>query len=197
MKIDNILILGSTFLTELVVSELKRNGFNLIGYVPNKIRSTVLGNIDLEEKDLSCDYDLALSVQYDSLIEPNEKTFNVHTGLLPRFGGLDILRHTINEKEREQGVTFHRMTNTYDFGPIVNKITYPVLPNDTEKDLYKRLCTVTPPFIVSCLRLLRNMSVEDIDDCVSEKPRLLEREYKKDPIPLTNKELGELCNACY
>ena len=197
MKTDNILILGSTFLTELVINELKRNQFNIIGYVPNKIRSTVSGNIDLEEKDLKCEYDVAISVQYDSLIESNEKTFNVHTGLLPNFGGLDILRHTLNEGEREQGLTFHKMTNSYDFGPILNKITYPVLPKDTEKDLYKRLCVVAPPFVVSCLRLLKNMSFEDIDNCVSEKPRLLEREYKKDPIQLTNEELGELCHACY
>tara|TARA_R110000824_G_scaffold178694_2_gene358513 strand:+ start:881 stop:1471 length:591 start_codon:yes stop_codon:yes gene_type:complete len=195
MKIDNILILGSTFLTELVVNELKRNEFNLVGYVPNQVRSTIAGNIDLEEKDLNCEYDLALSIQYASLIESNKKTFNVHTGLLPRFGGLDILRHTINEREREQGVTFHRMTDTYDFGPIVNKITYPILPNDTEKDLYKRLCIITPPFIVSCLRLLRNMSVEDVDNCVSEKPRLLEREYKKTPFELSNKEKVFLENA--
>tara|TARA_R110000765_G_scaffold412432_1_gene512071 strand:+ start:58 stop:648 length:591 start_codon:yes stop_codon:yes gene_type:complete len=194
MKIDNILILGSTFLTELVVNELKRNEFNLVGYVPNRVRSTIAGNIDLEEKDLNCEYDLALSIQYASLIESNKKTFNVHTGLLPRFGGLDILRHTINEREREQGVTFHRMTDTYDFGPIVNKITYPILPNDTEKDLYKRLCIITPPFIVSCLRLLRNMSVEDVDNCVSEKPRLLEREYKKTPFELSNKEKTNIGN---
>lgn len=194
---DRILILGSTFLTELVVNELKKNEYNLVGYVPNSNRSTVPGRIPLDEKTLDCDYDLALSIQYDSLIEPSEKTFNVHTGLLPRFGGLDILRHTINEREREQGLTFHRMTDTYDFGPIVGKITYPVLPNDTEKDLYKRMCVVAPPFVVSCLRLLKNMSMEDVDGCVSEEPRLLEREYKKDPIPLTDEELGELCDACY
>ena len=82
MNTDRILILGSTYLTELVVDELKSSGFNLIGYVPNSIRSTVPGNVSLEKTTVDCDYDLAISIQYDSLIKSNPKTFNLHTGLL-------------------------------------------------------------------------------------------------------------------
>ncbi len=182
MNIDKILILGSTYLTELVVDELKSNNFNLIGYVPNSIRSTVPGNVSLEKTTINCDYDLAISIQYDSLIKSNPKTFNLHTGLLPEFGGLDILRHTLNEGKREQGLTFHRMTDEYDHGPIVSKITYPVLPEDTETSLYIKQCSIAPSFVVSCLKLISGMTVENVSKCIMESPRILERKYKIDPI---------------
>lgn len=192
MNINRILILGSTYLTELVVDELKDNNFNLVGYVPNAVRSTVMGNVKLDQTTLDCDYDIALSIQYDSLIKSNLKTFNLHTGLLPEFGGLDILRHTLKEKRREQGLTFHRMTDEYDYGSIVSKITYPVLLNDNETSLYKRQCLIAPFFVVSCLRLIERLTPEDISECVIKKPRLLEREYKKNPI-----DLKELHNGCH
>ena len=70
MKTDNILILGSTFLTELVINELKRNQFNIIGYVPNKIRSTVSGNIDLDEKDLKWEYELGDAKAIRAILSP-------------------------------------------------------------------------------------------------------------------------------
>ena len=165
----------------MVVQRLLNTRYELVGHVPSR-RTTVSGNIPLPEVDIDSDCDIILSVQYDSLIKSNLKTFNLHTGLLPEFGGLDILRHTLNEGKREQGLTFHRMTDEYDHGPIVSKITYPVLPEDTETSLYIKQCSIAPSFVVSCLKLISGMTVENVSKCIMEPPRILERKYKIDPI---------------
>jgi len=79
MVIDKILILGSTYLTELVVNELK-DKYELVGYVPS-VKPTREGNIDLPIVDFDTDCDIKLSVQYDKIITDTYKCFNVHTGL--------------------------------------------------------------------------------------------------------------------
>ena len=187
MNINRILILGSTYLTELVVQRLLNTRYELVGHVPSR-RTTVSGNIPLPEVDIDSDCDIILSVQYDMLVKNPKKCYNFHTGLLPEYGGLDILRHTLEEKAHEQGATFHKMNEKYDSGPIISKITYPVFENDTIKSLYKRQCSIVPDFVVSCLSLLENLKEEDIDNCNTEEPRLLDRVYQKTPIVLEVEE---------
>ena len=85
---------------------------------------------------MDTDCDIKLSVQYDKIIKDTDKCFNVHTGLLPEYGGTNILDYTIQNGEYQQGLTFHKMTDKLDFGPIISKITYPVFPEDKAFDLY-------------------------------------------------------------
>lgn len=187
MKFNKILILGSTYLTQLVVQRLLNTKYELVGYVPSR-RTPIDGNIPLPEVSIESDCDIILSVQYDRYIENPQNIYNLHTGLLPDYGGLDILRHTIEENVKEQGVTFHKMTDKYDYGPIISKITYPVFENDTIKSLYKRQCSVVPDFVISCLTLLENMNEEDINKCNTEEPRLMDRVYQKTPFVLSDEE---------
>ena len=177
MKFDKILILGSTYLTELGVEKLKDLGYNLVGCVRNK-KSPVPGNITLPDADFSVDHDIALSIQYNKLIQNPKNVFNFHTGILPEYGGADILRHTINNKEREQGITFHKMGAEYDNGPIISKITYPVFDTDTVESLYLRQCSIAADFICSCVKLLSNIPEDNIDKCLIQKPKIYKRSKK-------------------
>jgi len=177
MFIENVLILGSTLLTEKVV-DMARHKYNLIGYVPSK-NPTIKGSIGLPIVDLNVDYDIALSIQYDSVIKNPVNCFNVHTGLLPEYGGTNILDYSIKNKEREQGITLHKMTKKLDFGPIISKSTYPVFEGDTAYDLYKRLLCIGPNFVMAGLELLQGLSKEEIEKCYTEKPTLYKRgEFK-------------------
>ena len=108
MNFEKILILGSTYLTQLVVEKLQQSEYNLVGYIKNR-RTPVPGKINLPMVDFDVDYDIALCLQYDKWISEPNNVFNLHTGLLPDYGGLDILRHTLNNNEHEQGMTFHKM----------------------------------------------------------------------------------------
>lgn len=179
MVINNILILGSTYLTELVVDKIN-NSYNLVGYVPS-LKPTNEGNIKLPKVDMDTKCDIKLSIQYDKIVDDTNKCFNVHTGLLPEYGGTNILDYTIQNQEYEQGLTFHKMTDKLDYGPIISKITYPVLSEDTSYDLYKRVLEIGPSFVMSSLKLLELLTDTEINNCYQKKPTLYKRgEFKAD-----------------
>ena len=173
MKLNNILILGSTYLTELVIEKIK-DKYNLVGYVPS-LNPTRKGNIDLPEVDINTECDIKLSVQYDKIVKDTTNSFNLHTGLLPSYGGTNILDYTIKNREVEQGLTFHKMTKDLDYGPIISKVTYPVLINDDAYSLYKRVLQVGPSFAQSSLELLKNITLEEVDMCYKIKPIVYKR----------------------
>ena len=177
MKIDKILILGSTFLTEKTV-ELLKHKYNLIGYVPS-CNPTRRGIIDLPQCSINQDCDIKLSIQYDKIVKETSNSFNVHTGLLPNYGGTNILDYTLVNKEFEQGLTFHKMTSKLDYGPIISKTTYPVLKNDDVVDLYSRLLTIGPRFIFNSLEILSSLTLDQVNECRKEQPTIYKRgEFK-------------------
>lgn len=168
-----VLIYGSTYLTEVVCKHLiEFSDYKLVGYIPNKRRITVQGKMPIKKYQNKEKYDIALSIQYDSLISETVPTFNLHTGLLPKYGGVDILYHTLKNKEKEQGLTFHLITEKIDFGPIISKITYPVLSGDKIEDLYKRMLEIGPSFALSSLKLVENINLNKIGECYKELPNI-------------------------
>ena len=173
MNINKILILGSTLLSELSVNLLKEH-YDLVGHVPS-LKPTTKGVINLPVVDIESECDIMLSIQYDKVVKNVEKCFNVHTGLLPEYGGTNILSYTIKNKEKEQGLTFHKMTNQLDYGPIISKITYPVLKEDEPFDLFIRVLEVGPFFILSSLNILKKMSLDQISNCPKESPHMYKR----------------------
>lgn len=184
MRINKILILGSTALTEKVVDALIDH-YNLVGYVPSK-NPTLEGKINLPQVGIDKDCDIKISIQYDKLVKDVKNCFNLHTGLLPDYGGTNILSYTIKNKEKNQGLTFHKMGSEIDYGPIISKITYPVFPEDDELKLYKRMINIAPNFILSCLNLLKIMSKTDIKQCQKIKPFLYKRGEFEKPKNLLN-----------
>lgn len=172
-----ILILGNTPITFVCTQRLLReNRHHLVGYVPS-VAPTLKGRMDLllNEAPLDAKCDLRLSIQYDRRLEPDGKTFNVHTGLLPRWGGTDLLYHTIQLKEREQGLTFHLVTDEIDGGNILSKVTYPVLPKETIVDLYSRMMTVAPSFVSASLDLLAHVGMFSAFLWEKHEPRVFKR----------------------
>lgn len=62
----------------------------------------------------------------------NNRIFNIHPALLPKFGGkgmhgMNVHTAVIKAKESETGVTIHRVNAEYDSGEIVAQTTVPVL----------------------------------------------------------------------
>jgi len=166
-----ILIYGSTYLTELCVNQLQKDGYNLVGYIPST-NPTFQGKINLPKVEETIEHDIKLSIQYDKKLITVKDAYNLHTGLLPEYGGCSILYHTIKNKETEQGLTLHKITENFDEGAIISKITYPVLPTDKVSDLYMRMCTVAPKFLSNALQIIHIKGQ-------TKKPNL----YKRDSIP--------------
>ena len=107
MKVKKILIYGSSHLTKEVCNLLCKY-YDLVGHVPST-KPVIAAKMDLPVVNEDIDYDIKLSVQYNKKILNIENSFNVHTGLLPEWGGVDILYHTLRENYFEQGLTFHQI----------------------------------------------------------------------------------------
>jgi len=194
MKIDKILIYGSSSLAEKTISLIEKE-YDLVGHVPSE-NPVIAGKVNLPVVDESIEHDIKLSLQYNKRIDNIENAFNVHTGLLPMYGGVDVLYHTLKSfGVYEQGITFHKMSRDFDYGRIISKVTYPANSCNTVLDLYKRLDSVFPNFVLSSLKLLEVLSEDDINKCYAEKPRIFKRgkidpeddqEYKETLVELRN-----------
>ena len=67
------------------------------------------------------------------------RMLNVHPSLLPSFTGLHTHRRAIEEGCKVAGATVHFVSADLDHGPIVAQAVVPVLPDDDEPALAKRV----------------------------------------------------------
>ena len=86
----------------------------------------------------------------------NNRIFNIHPALLPKFGGkgmygINVHTAVIEAKETETGVTIHRVNSEYDSGEIVAQTTVPVLENDTPEILAARVLEREHTFLVEVI----------------------------------------------
>ncbi|MBP3604161.1 MAG: phosphoribosylglycinamide formyltransferase [Lachnospiraceae bacterium] len=86
----------------------------------------------------------------------NNRIFNIHPALLPKFGGkgmygMNVHTAVIEAKEKETGVTIHRVSPEYDSGEIVAQATVPVLENDTPEQLGARVLEKEHEFLVEVI----------------------------------------------
>ncbi len=145
-----ILLYGSTPLTAAVEAALMPY---VVGHIPSN-KPSFKGKMQSKVVPEETECDLRLSIQYDQKIYRLHEAYNLHTGLLPAYGGCDILYHTLKNKEKEQGLTFHRITERFDEGVIIAKAIYPVLEDDTVADLYMRMLRLAPHFVLAAIDLI-------------------------------------------
>ncbi len=86
----------------------------------------------------------------------NNRIFNIHPALLPKFGGkgmygMNVHTAVIEAKDKETGVTIHRVNAEYDSGEIVAQTKVPVLENDTPEILAARVLEREHSFLVEVL----------------------------------------------
>ena len=67
------------------------------------------------------------------------RMLNVHPSLLPSFTGLHTHRRAIEEGCKVAGATVHFVSADLDHGPIVAQAVVPVLPDDDEETLARRV----------------------------------------------------------
>ncbi len=67
------------------------------------------------------------------------RVLNVHPGLLPSFPGLHAQRQCVEYGARFAGCTVHFVDEGTDTGPVIAQAIVPVLPEDGEEDLARRI----------------------------------------------------------
>ncbi|MCR5608771.1 MAG: phosphoribosylglycinamide formyltransferase [Lachnospiraceae bacterium] len=86
----------------------------------------------------------------------NNRVFNIHPALLPKYGGkgmygINVHTAVIAAREKESGVTIHRVNAEYDSGEIVAQTKVPVLENDTPETLAARVLEREHTFLVEVI----------------------------------------------
>ncbi|KYK25259.1 hypothetical protein AYK26_02145 [Euryarchaeota archaeon SM23-78] len=66
-------------------------------------------------------------------------SYNMHRSLLPKYKGLKPIKKALENKEKETGTTFHRMTGVVDSGEIIDQYKVPIERGDTEKEIFEKL----------------------------------------------------------
>jgi phosphoribosylglycinamide formyltransferase-1 len=113
---------------------------------------------DLELADRISRYDVRLVVGagYMRILTPAflerfPAVINVHPSLLPEFKGLHAVKRTLEAGVERTGVTVHFMVEEVDAGPVISQEEVPILPDDTEETLTKRLHAVEHQLLVDAV----------------------------------------------
>lgn len=69
---------------------------------------------------------------------------NIHPALLPKYGGkgmygLNVHKAVLASKDKESGITIHRVNSNYDEGDIIFQASCPILKGDTPETLAARV----------------------------------------------------------
>jgi phosphoribosylglycinamide formyltransferase-1 len=68
-----------------------------------------------------------------------KKVINIHPSLIPAFQGLNAQRQALDFGAKVSGCTVHLVDETIDGGPVIVQAVVPVLPDDSEGSLSKRI----------------------------------------------------------
>lgn len=101
------------------------------------------------EDILNYEVDILISVLYPFIIEPyilahaRDIAVNLHEAPLPRWKGCNGYSHAIIEGDKQYATTFHVMDAKLDAGATLKAVSFPILENETSKELYERTRNVS------------------------------------------------------
>jgi phosphoribosylglycinamide formyltransferase-1 len=99
------------------------------------------------------------------------RLLNIHPALLPAFKGLDTHARAIEAGATEHGATAHFVVPEMDAGPIITQGAVPVLPDDTEEALAKRVLAIEHRIYPIALRLIASGQARmEGGSCVIDRP---------------------------
>jgi phosphoribosylglycinamide formyltransferase-1 len=99
------------------------------------------------------------------------RLLNIHPALLPAFKGLDTHRRAIEAGVMQHGATVHFVVPEMDSGPIIARGAVPVLPDDAEATLSKRVLEIEHRIYPVALRLVATGQARMVDGrCLFEGP---------------------------
>ena len=85
---------------------------------------------------------------------PAKGFINFHFGVLPQYRGADAIFWQIRNREKEGGISVHRMTGKIDKGPLYLVHKVPILPNETYGSHLLNLSMVAVQVAEQILQLL-------------------------------------------
>ena len=149
----------------ITLAKLYKSGFNIVAVVPpHKNNNTynffteyvktlglpvidyehTLRDMDFLKKVRNLEADIAVVCSYNKLfpkeflLTTKDGFVNTHPSLLPQYRGPNPYSHVIMNDEKETGVTFHFMDESFDTGDIIASYKISVDKNETMGTLFNK-----------------------------------------------------------
>ena len=90
---------------------------------------------------------------------PRLGCINSHASLLPRWRGAAPIQRAIEAGDSQSGVTVMQMEAGLDTGPMLLKVSTPILATDTGGSLHDRLATLGPDAVLQAIQGLTDGSL--------------------------------------
>lgn len=119
-----------------------------------------LKNSDAQTELAALKPDLMIVVAYGLLLPqavldiPRLGCINVHASLLPRWRGAAPIQRAIEAGDAETGVCIMQMEAGLDTGPVLSRLTCPILSTDTGGGLHDRLAVLGAQALLATLEQL-------------------------------------------
>lgn len=129
--------------------------------------------------------DMLLAIRFPYIINkqilvlPTIGSYNVHTGPLPEYAGLNAVNWAIYNGETSHAVTLHEMTDDIDAGAIVSKKQFEIEPFDTGLTVTRKCIRYSLSLIMELVKL----AVRDCSSIPSIKQELKPRHVHGKEIP--------------
>lgn len=140
---------------------------------------------------------VGLVVAYGKIIKPetmskfNDQIFNIHPSMLPKYRGPSPLQYQIMDGIPESGVTLIRIDNEPDHGPVIARLSSPVLREDTTQTLGKRLFALGVDLFLDFLAHPENFPEQPQHDSAATYTSLLSRQDGFIPFEFFKKALDD------
>ena len=126
-----------------------RNGIPIVWL--NRMEPHELAPIAATEPDLILVGGFGIILKAPILNLPRVGCVNTHSSLLPRHRGPNPFTPAILAGDSESGVTFHRMDEGIDTGPILAQHGVPIDPRETAGTLHRKLSNLAGEHVIAML----------------------------------------------
>lgn len=145
----NVSLIISNKRDAYVHERAKKYGIESVTFTKNDFESTdkVLDLLKERKIDFIVLAGFLLKIPTSLIKAYPDKIINIHPALLPKYGGKgmygdNVHKAVVENKETESGITIHYVNENYDEGAIIFQAKCEVLPNDTFKEVAKKVHTL-------------------------------------------------------
>ena len=100
---------------------------------------------------------------------PRSGAINFHDALLPRYAGLHATTWAVLHREPVHGITWHRMEEGIDTGPILAQRRIPVLPDETTFTLNLKVYRAAEESLVGLIEALESGAVQETPQDLTQR----------------------------
>ena len=127
-------------------------------------------NIKKEENFIkTAEFDLGIVVAYgqiipESILKSCKYGFiNIHASLLPKYRGAAPIQRSLINLEKFTGISFMKLNNILDSGPICNQYKIPINKTDNSETLSKKLSELSADKIIHNIKLILSNKATFVD----------------------------------